>query len=54
MAMVALDFDQMVCLVATAHEAAEVTRAHRNREVWTRNNERRRALGLPAEAAPLA
>jgi len=52
--MTALDFDQTVCLVATAHEAAELTRAQQNRDTWIRNNERRRALGLPQEAAPLA
>jgi hypothetical protein len=50
----ALDFDQTVFLVASHHEQAEAERAQRNRDTWTRNNERRRAIGLPLEAAPLA
>ncbi len=52
--MAALDFDQTVFLVASQHEQAEAARQKQNRETWTRNNERRRAMGLPLEAAPLA
>jgi hypothetical protein len=52
--MRAFDFDQTVMLLAVNDEQEQRARDERNREALKQNNERRRAMGLPLEAAPLA
>lgn len=50
----AFDIDLTAMRIGTNHDKEEHERAAKNREVWRGNNERRKAMGLPLEPAPLA